>query len=213
MNLIVLGSRIYQPVEDVDRYVLDLPDDATITAYGSIDVGKRAVLVAISRGLSARNVTLSTSRSELLEAAKQLGVRVVIFVARDPITKGPTEGTAGLMNLLNQHEIPIERIDSPLPGRICQIITKQSQAIDSALTARHQEHRSRALINRALKINTELLHERDRIEEKLKSGFNLQLQDEDATDRWLRWLTIYEQISKSLNDAAVLLKPVREVAA
>lgn len=212
MNVHILGSRIYAPITDIDRELQQLPAETVITAFGESDVCKRAVLAGTSLGLEARNVTLSSSRRELVEAAKQPDAHVLLFVAKDPLTKVPTEGMAGISSFLASQRISYRQVDSPLPGRVCALVTKLRQAVDRAL-ATQQEHRKIVITNRALKIATEVVDERDRYQAKLEAGMHLMPDDEQATNRWLMWLSSYEELCRAIEDARSLLTPAKAIAA
>ena len=204
MNLIVLGSRIYAPLSDVDVGIAALPPGSTVIAYGSSDVCKRSVVAAQSAGIEARNATLSNSRRELIEAATQPDAHVLLFVARDPATKAITEGIVNIAALLEKNNVQPRIVESPLPGRICHLMTKQRQAIDAALEAAQKERRV-ILTQRALKANTELLNARDEYAQRLAQGLWLQVDDEAATDKWMRWEFIYRMICNAIEDARALL--------
>lgn len=208
MNLIVLGSRIFEPISLVDAEISALPADATVTGFGSADVCKRAVKAAESRGLDARNVVLSQSRRELIEAARLDGAAIVIFTAIDPVTKHITQGTQQLIDFLAAADVQARQVASPLPGKVCALMTKQRQSVDRAIESRHLLHRRRYFIAKALEATTALLNARDGYERKLEAGMWVQADDEAATEKWLRWLVIYEQLSKAIEDArAVLAEP------
>lgn len=212
-NLIVLGSRIYEPLSDVDDAIRALPSDATVTAFGSADICKRAVLAAESRGLSARNVVLSPSRRELVEAARQPGAKVVLFVAMDPSTRRPTVGITQVADYLASQGIATSRVASPLPGRVCELMTRQRQAIDRAIELAGLPARRRHFVMKGLALTTELVNERDRYERKLEAGFRLQADDDAATAKWCRWLVTYQQLCTAIEDARLVLLTSGGIAA
>lgn len=206
-HILILGSRIFAPIVMVDHELRSLPPDATITAFGSSDVCARAVIACTSIGFDARNVTLEPSRASLIAAAKAPGGQVWLFVATDPRTKQITEGMSQIAALLSAEGITARQILSPLPGRVCEQVTKLRQSVDKTI-AISQPVRRGALVTRTLKIVTETLTLRDEYEAKLESGMSLMLEDDTATDRWLGWLRSYEAITDATEDAKSVLVEV-----
>lgn len=204
MNILILGSRIYQPLTDIDRELQSLPPDSTVTAFGSSDVCARAVIAATSLGFDARNVTLEPSRASLIAAAKHPGTQVWLFVAVDPATKQITQGMSQVTDLLSGESIVVRQIAAPVPGRVCEQVTKLRQAVDKALTI-PQPTRRGAMVTRTLRIVTETLTLRDEYEAKLEQGKNLMVGDEASDAKWSQWLRSYEVMTDATEDAKAVL--------
>lgn len=211
-HVIVLGSRIYQPLTDIDRELAGLPSDAIVTAFGTSPVCERAVLAATSIGIEARNVALSSHRRELIEAAKRPSAVVLLFVAPDPDGSGTTEGMTQIGHLLAANDIAPRLVSSPLTGAVCAAITTLDEAVDRAITT-IQERRRVVLVQRALDLATKTIAIRDRYEDRLARGLHLLIEDEAATERWLRWERCYRALSDAIEDARRVFAPPRGIAA
>lgn len=204
-HVLILGSRIYQPIADVDRALQQIARDATVTSFGSSDVCHRAVIVANSLGMDARNVTLEPSRASLIHAAKQPGAHVWLFVAIDPQTKQITQGISQIAGVLSSEGITSRQIVAPVPGRVCEQVTKLRQSVDKALTI-PQPTRRAAMVTRTLRIVTETLTLRDEYEQKLTSAGEFEmLGNQQADAKWQSWLRSYEVITDATEDAKSVL--------
>ena len=211
-TVIVLGSRIYQPMQDIDRELQGCGPDTTVLAFGTSAVCERAILAATSLGFEARNVALTSHRRELVAAATAPDALVVLFVADDPDGSGTTEGMGQIATLLAQHQVAPRIVPSPLAGSVCRSITRLHETVDRA-TAAVQEHRRAALVSRALALAVEAVQLRDRYEQRLTDGLWLLLEDENATQRWLRWEACYRALHDATEDAKrILARPTGDAA-
>lgn len=206
MTVAVLGSRIYQPVTDVDAAIADLPPDATVCGIGEAPVAVRASDAAKARGLTAGRKPLESSRRTLLELA-EAGADVLLFVARDPETKQPTSGVAGIQLLLTEKGVPFRVVSCDLPGRICQLITDLDAAVEKALATVQQPRRQIVLNQRALSLAARVADERDAYDRKLTEAFPFRLGDAEMDARYLRMLKSYESLCVALESAKRILTP------
>lgn len=211
MIVAVFGSRIFQPLTDVDTAIADLPSDATVIGIGESPVAVRAYDAARARGLTAARKLLESSRRTLLELA-EAGADVWIFVARDPETKQPTSGVAGIQLLLTEKGIPFRIVSCDLPGRICQLITDLDAAAAKALATVQQPRRQLVLNQRALSIAARVVDERDAYDRKLTEAFPFGSGEEELDGRYRRMLKTYETCCLSLENAKRILTPERKAA-
>jgi hypothetical protein len=204
MTIHICASRIFAPISLVDAAIRELSPDAIVRSYGSTQVSRRAVLAATSIGCDARNVTLSRDRAELLAGGMTPGDDVWCFVARDPLTKQPTEGIGQIMDFLTSQGATFRRIDSPLPGRVSVAVSTHRDLVDRVFETRNTSKRQ-LLTNRALKTNNGLLELRNEYERRLSDGWSLRVGDPEADDRWWTWLRCYEALSDEIEETLALL--------
>jgi hypothetical protein len=209
MNVVILGSRIYQPLTDIDAALRELPPDATVTACGMAPVCARAVLAATARGLPTRHVTLSPDRHEVIELARR-GAAVWLFQATDPATKQPAEGTAGIEALLRSRGIAPRLIVSPLPGRVCVALSRVQGAAERVVAA-NQEGRRRVAVRRALEDAQGLVALREEYAGRLEAGMEIGVGDDALDERWIGWERAYRACCDGLRDVGRVL--ATEVAA
>lgn len=198
----VCASRIFAPLSEVDRVIVELPADATVIAYGSTQACRRAVETATAQGLAARNVTLD--RDALLAAAEQPESIALLFTALDPATKRLTQGIGQIAELLAAHGVSARQIAAPLPGRVCEAVSKHRELLTDALAGANP-HKRRFLVGRVLKASAPLILLRDEYADRLDQTKHQMAGDEMADGKWCRWLMIYERICDELNAGAVLL--------
>ena len=203
MNVCILGSRTYQPLTEIDRALRALPPDATVTAFGSSPVCARVVLAATSLGLDARQVTLTGDRRELRDAAAR-GASVWLFVATDPATRRPTTGIGGVMTLLDAQGVAYRRFDAPLPGRVCEALSRVHEAVERVRAAK-QEGRRRAAFTRALAAAQGLVALRDEFARRLEDGLWIGSGDAELDDRWLGWERTYRACCDGLTEVGLLM--------
>lgn len=201
---VMLGSRIYQPIGDVDRELAALTDGDQVLGMGSSPVARRAADVAKARGLDGRNVTMDNRRDTLLAAAREPNAIIALFICRDPDTKQPTEGISQIVNLLESHGIAFRRVESPLPGRVCKAITDLLDAVTKANDTTH-DGRRRVIVSRALKLATAVIDLRDSYETKMEIGFRDELDNDASTEKWLVWEQAYRACSDALTTARSIL--------
>lgn len=210
--VIVLGSRIYQPMSDVDERVRALPAGTLVLPFGSSDVALCAESTAKDVGLQVVRKPLESTRRQLLDECRK-GADVLMFVARDPETKQPTTGMADLQRLLKIEGIAYELVSSPFPGRICELITDLGQSVTKTLavadTDRRQHRRRITLAERALKLATTIAAERDRYQRRLEETANDGVGDDDLDAKYIRWVRVYEALCDALDDATRILMPAK----
>src|SRR4051812_40490186 len=112
-TILVLASRTYQPLSDVDAHLR-----GSVFAFGTTALAMRA------ERFGARRKPLETTRATLLDLATEPDTEIVLFVARDPDTKQPTEGMSQIQHLLSTKSIPFTVVSSPFPARICALLTE-----------------------------------------------------------------------------------------
>lgn len=203
MTTLILGSRTYAPLYDVDNFLKDV-DNSLLYSFGVSDVALRA------ESMGAKRRPLETTRRTLLELVAEPNARVVLFCCRDSITKNVTAGMAGIQQLLNEKSIPFQVVSSPFPGRICELLTNLRHAVDKAVSA-SQEQRQIVLGDKALRIALTAIDERNRYEAMMEEGFSFSVGDLGLDDKWIRWCLIYESLCDGIDDAQRVLN-VRSVA-
>lgn len=214
MNVVVLGSRIFQPLSAIDDELDLLPPGATVIGMGESPVAVRARDAAGARGLTAVSKPLEASRRTLLDLAAS-GADVWLFVARDPATKQPTNGIAGIQHLLTEEGYPFRVVSSELPGRICQAITELHAATAKALALSPDPVLSRRLAiitERALAKAATVVDLRDEYRAKLEAANDYGVGDSALDDKYVRWLRAYEACCDALTEANAALAPERMTA-
>lgn len=209
MPVAVLGSRIYQPLADVDAAVGDLPPDATVIGVGESPVAVRARDAAAARGLIAKHAPLEANRRTLLDLGES-GADVWLFVCRDPDTKQPTSGIAGIQQLLAEKGVPFRQVDSALPGRVCRLLTDLDVAVEKALQASQQPRRQLVLNQQALGIAARIADERDAYRRKLDEAFGYGVGDPELDAKFARFLKTYQACCDGLEGAKRILTPPAE---
>lgn len=205
MNVIILASRTYALLGDVDRELAMLDATDHVLPFGDCDLVRRAAVVATARGLTATRRPLDTARRILLEHATQPDTAVWMFVARDPKTKQPTSGIADLQHLLTERGIAYRLISSPLPGHVSTAITELRHAVDSA-SKDYPEGRKRAMVQRALKRATAVSDLIDGYERKLAEGYGFEIGNPALDEKWCSWVTAYEALIDARRDAERLFE-------
>ena len=195
MSVIILGSRIYCPLSDVDA---EMAGETGAVSFGASPVALRA------ESLGARRRPLEINRATLLAMAALPDAEVILFVAHDAVTNRPTAGIAGIQRLLTERGIPFRVVSSPLTGKVCATITTLHHECEKA-RAVSTESRRVLLVERALKTATAAVAERDRFEAKLAAGMGLFMDDEAATARWLRWLRCYCALHDEIEEVRSIL--------
>ncbi len=189
MTTLILGSRTYQPLSDVTATPGDI-------ALGESDVARQAEL------LGAIRKHLEPSRKTLLELAPKSDV--VLYVANDPRTKQPTTGMQQIMTSLLSRDIEFRRVDSPLPGSVCEMITNLRHAVDATVKALPGGRRDNAMA-KALSYSAIVVDERDKYVARLEEGWEYEVGNDELDAKYLRWLRTYECLCDSLKDAERML--------
>lgn len=192
MNLI-LSSRTYLPLIDVDAEVQ--PDSI---AFGT------TALVLRAESLGATRMPLETTRKTLLELASDANNHVILFVARDPVTKQPTAGMSGIQYLLTDRGIPFRVVSSPFPGRVCAMLTELRERTEKVLAAK-TEARKTYLVKKVLDTSKTVVDIRDEFAMKLAEGFSFKPEGDELSTRWIKWLKTYEAIVDGLRSAQGVL--------
>lgn len=210
MNILVLASRTYAPLADVDTEIGKLSREDHVYPFGEADAPLRAEAVAKVAGIPVTRKPLDTARRVLLEMATERDTEIWLFVARDADTKRPTQGMADIQYLLDERNIPFRVISSPLSGAICVQLTNLRHAVDKAILATREAHR-RMMTARALSLAAGVKTECDRFEQRLADSMAFRVGDDDLDAKWIRWLRTYEALCDGLRDAERLFD-VRAVA-
>lgn len=191
MNLI-LGSRTYAPLADVDA-----ESGPEHFCFGTSDVALQA------EKAGARRKPLETTRKTLLEMAKS-GGDVILFVARDPKTKQPTQGMAQVQNILDAEGIPFRVVSSPYPGVICEMVCELRHAVDG--TVKYPEGRRRdRMMEKAMEISEIVNDERGKYMDRLEESKDFRVGDDELDAKYIRWVRIYEELCDALKDAERML--------
>lgn len=191
MNLI-LGSRTYCPLSDVDKEVSEGD-----FSFGISDVAERA------EKSGARRKPLETTRKTLIDMAKA-GGDVVLFVARDPKTKQPTSGMSQIQTLLESEGIPFRVVSSPYPGSICEMVTELRHAVDKTVKAIPGARKDTAMA-KALQWSGIVTEKRNEYLAKLEESKDFRVGDDELDERWIRWVNIYTELEDALEDAKRML--------
>ena len=191
MNLI-LGSRTYAPLSDVDDEVSEGD-----FSFGISDVAERA------EKAGARRKPLETTRKTLIEMARA-GGDVVVFVARDPKTKQPTTGMAQIQTLLDTEGVPFRVVSSPFPGSICEMVTELRHAVDKTVKHPHGARRDAAM-GKALQWSGIVTEKRNEYMAKLEESKDFEVGSAELDERWVRWVNIYTELEDALEDAKRML--------
>ena len=193
-STLVLASRTYQPVTDVDAVV-----SRSTVAFGAMPVALRA------ESLGATRRALETTRATLLALAAEPDTEVVMFVARDEKTKQVTPGMAGIQHLLSDRGIPFRVVSSPFPSRVCTLISELDERVAKAIKAIPGPRRV-MMTQRALAVAAQLVDERDAYAAKLDAGKNFMVGDPDMDAKWTAWLRVSMAICDALGRAEVVLR-------
>jgi hypothetical protein len=139
--------------------------------------------------------------------ATEPDTRVVMFVARDPVTKQPTEGMAGIQRLLTEKRIPFAVVSSPFPGRICALLSEFAEKTDKARAAIDTGGgtRKRLLTEKVLELATKVIDERDGYAAKLEEGKDFRVGDPELDERYCGWVRVYCALCDALETAKELL--------
>lgn len=192
---LILGSRTYAPLSDVTEYCNGKTDLSTFgNSYVAIGAEKAG----------ARRRPLETTRKALLEMAREPGAEVVLFVARDPETKQPTSGMAGIQALLDTEGIPFTVVSSPFPGSLCEMIYNLREAVDRTVK-QIPGARKDAAMARALGFSQVVTEKRNDLYEKLEESKDYEVGNEALDDKYIRWLKQYTAICDALIDAERML--------
>ncbi len=192
---LILGSRTYEPLSDVDAEV-----DGECESFGSTDAAMRA------ESLGARRRPLTVTRKELIESARMDGADVVLFVARDPVTKQPTEGMAGIQALLMSESIPFRVVSSPFPGSVSSAIAEYRHAQVARDKWSGDNPRRKRPAQKAATARAAVFALMQSYRSKLGAGFTFEPDNDELTDKWIRWLACYEALEDSLaSDPTVVL--------
>lgn len=204
-TLAIVGSRTYQPLGDVTRYVARLPKQTVLICPGASPVVLLAAEIATARGLTVESIPLDPRRP-FLDRIDGL----VVFAATDPATKRITDGTAGLITQAESLGVPLDLHHAPCSGRLCQLLTTyQAQRAKVEAIPASQGRRRAGMVRRLYALGAELVDERDRLADKLERGWEVLGAGRQATDQaddhperrqWEKWLAGYEAIADALQD-------------
>jgi len=195
MSVLVLGSRTFAPLQEIDR---ELNGQSDVYSFGVSDVAIRA------EQCGARRKPLETTRATLLDMAAEPDASVWLFVARDAQTKRPTQGMADVQHLLTEKRIDFRVISSPLPGSVCELITNLRHAVDKTVKALPGARRDSAM-SKALGFAGLVVDKRDEYERKMEQGFSFEVGNLELDGRFIRWTRIYENLCDALEDAKRIL--------
>lgn len=192
---LIIGSRTYEPLSDVDGEVI-----GPCESFGNTDVALRA------ESLGARRRPLTVTRKELIEAARVDENEVVMFVARDPVTKQPTEGMAGIQALFIAESIPFRVVSSPFPGTVSSAIADYRHAMVARDKWPADSPRRRHPAQKAATARVTVFALMQSYRRKLDAGFTFGADNDELTDKWIRWLACYTALEDSLaSDSTVTI--------
>jgi hypothetical protein len=205
-TLLIVSSRHWQPLSAVDDLIQTLRP-SEIVSYGTSAVARRAVESGTQFGIPARNAVLEPGRNSLIQAARQPGSQVAVFVANDVATKEPSAGIAGIMRLLDHERIAYARQESPCTARTCEAVTHLLLEVEKLCAPSATEWRRKAIVKRLLNRGAEAHELRRKLDERLDATFDDAERDDAAFAQWRQWLKSYECLSDALTIAAGALTP------
>ena len=192
MTNLILGSRTYLPLSDVDAE--SGPDHF---CFGNSDVAVRA------EQAGARRKPLETTRKTLLEMARA-GGNAILFCARDAKTRQVTSGMGLLQTQLEAENIPFRVVSSPFSGAICEMVTLLRHSVDMTIKQIPGARKDLAMA-KALGYSAIVVDKRDEMMAKLDAGKDFRVGDDELDARWNRWLAVYTVLCDALTDAERML--------
>jgi hypothetical protein len=205
--LLIVASRHWQPMKAVDELIWETRP-TEIVSYGTSAVARRAVEAGANLGIPSRNATLDSSRNGLIDAARQPGASVAVFVANDVATKAPSVGIAGIMRRLDAERVAYRRLESPCTARTCETVTHLLAEVEKLMQPSATEWRRKAIVKRLIKAGAEAHELRRKLDERLDATFDQAERDDATLQQWRQWLKSYECLCDALTIAAHALTPV-----
>lgn len=205
--LLIVASRHWQPLKAVDELIWTVRP-SEIVSYGTSAMARRAVEAGANLGIPARNAVLEPGRNSLIQAARQPGATVAVFVANDAATKQPSEGIAAIMRLLDAERIAYARQESPCTARTCETVTHLLIEVEKLSQPTATDWRRKAIVKRLLKCGAEADELRRKLDEWLDATFDDAERDDAVFAQWRQRLKSYECCCDALTIAAAALTPV-----
>lgn len=206
-TLVIVSSRNFQPLKLVEE-TIHLTRPTEIVAFGTSAVARWAVEAGRRADIPARNATLDSSRAHLLEAARQPGAIVAVFVASDVASKQPSTGIAGIMSRLDGAGIAYRRIDAPCTPRTCEAVTHLLREVETLTERAATEWRRKAIVTRVLARGIEADELRQKLRGRLDAGWN-EAESSDANwIAWSSWLESYRCLCDALTAAQRVLTAI-----
>lgn len=185
-SLLVFGSTRFAPLSDIPAFLADHADD-TIWTWGTNDVAREVHRVRPD----AQVLTASSNRNDIVSRSNAERVTAFALVARDPETREISEGTNGLITVLQKSRIQVEVVGSSLTAPQADAYHDVEWSYRKLATAASK--RSRYHITR-LAVPVARL-------DALCGDLELALASDDTNDddRWIRSLRRVETMRKLLN--------------
>jgi hypothetical protein len=219
-RIAIVGSSTYPTPDDVATRVLALPPGTVVVTDDRAFPGHVVRTATARRGIDlvfhepnrARDGDAASYRQA--EAIVAGCDRLVAFAAMDPKTKAITEGTALRIRLAERRGIPVEVIETPVPARVCDLITRLRHRYDGirhAPTPGHQAYRIRS----AYELVGDLVRVRTKFETRMLDGWKEIDETADAAERDAKenaWcavlLATYRIVSDVVDEAMAVLGPL-----
>ena len=194
MRVVIFGSRTFAPLRDVRRAVAAMSADDVLIVAGVSGVANAARDAAASAGATCRDIPLSSDRAELVAEAAKPDTHVIAFAAKDPETKAVTEGTAGLIALLEREGVDVDVRSSPLTA--VQALTYHRLEVElqklNETPERRRGYRQKRVSQAAVELH--------RVQVALTSWLTAN-EHAGPDEAWIKNLRRYELVSDLLNEA------------
>lgn len=218
----VIGSRTWPTKEDVVTFVDSLSSRDILVSGGAEGADTFAARAAAERGLQVvihlpdeqrygRPACYYQRNKLIVEDVQKHGGRVVAFAAKDPKTKEITAGTSMTLGIAEKEGVSFELIQTPVPGRLCELIyrlRKRYDNIQGASTPGEREARVRS----AKQILQEILSAQTQYQNRLSNGWaeiNVTPYGADRNakeSKWLDWERVYRILSDVIAEALEVMR-------
>lgn len=201
-NILIFGSTRFAPLSDIPAFLADHADD-TIWTWGTNDVAREVHRVRPD----ALILTASSNRNDIVSRSNTEQLTAYAFVARDPETREISEGTNGLITVLQKSRIQVEIVGSSLTAPQADAYHDVEWSYRKLATAASK--RSRYHINRL----TAPVARLDAICVDLEAALASDETNDD--DRWIRSLRRVETMRKLLHavEAEIASRPLVQAVA
>ena len=194
MRYLMFGSRTYAPLRDVRRVVGAMTTDDVLVVAGVSSVATTARAVAAEHGVTCRDIPLSSDRAELIAEVTKADTHVIAFAAKDPETKAVTEGTAGLIALLQGEGIDVDVRSSSLTA--VQALAYHRLEVELQKLTETPERRRGYRQKRVSQAAVDLYRVQVALTDWLTAN-----EHAGSDDKWIVNLKRYELVSDLLSDA------------
>lgn len=210
-SLIIVASRHWQPMKAVDALIwAERPEN--VIAFGMTAVATRAIEASDLAGIRSETRDLEPGRASLINAAREPGAAVAVFVANDAATKQPSPGIAGIMARLTGDGVAYRRVDSPCTAKTCEVTTHLLVEVAKANDVLTTEWRRKKIIERLIARGLEADDLKRRLEGRLETDYDAAETSPERFAAWSMYLASYESLADALGLATKALPPVQAVS-